>query len=109
VRTHQKIDERSLALARAVVAIIDSDPDRAGLEKARSACTRWLTLEGAAQAVVEWRAILQGSWSDIRDVLLDESEEGKRLRQSSPFVGIIDRSERRAIFRRFRDHDSTTA
>jgi hypothetical protein len=44
-------------------------------------------------------AILQGSWPEIRSVLLDESEEGKRLRQNSPFCGILTPVERWAIYR----------
>ena len=38
MRTHQQIDERSVALARAIVEKIDRDPARHGLEKARATC-----------------------------------------------------------------------
>ena len=38
-----------------------------------------------------------------RAVLLDESEEGQRLRQSSPFCGILTPRERWAIYREHRE------
>jgi hypothetical protein len=58
VRTHQEIDQRSLALAQAGVAKIDGDPARAGLERARETCARWHR-DNPVPAVAEWLAILK--------------------------------------------------
>ena len=102
MRTHQQIDERSLALARAIVKKIDDDPARRGLEKARAICRRWHK-ERPLPAIGEWLKILQGPWEDIRRVLLDESESGQRLRQSDPFCGILSPQERWAIYRKYQD------
>ena len=100
MRTHQEIDRRSLALVRAIVAAIDSDSERKGLEKARENCSRWYR-DDRSPAIAEWIGILKQDWPRIRKVLLDEGEEGRRLRQSSPFCGILSPRERWAIYKRF--------
>jgi hypothetical protein len=99
MKTHQQIDQRSLALARAVVAAIDRDPTRAGLERARSTCRRW-TRYNPSPAVAEWRRILEREWGAIRSLLLDPGEEGCRLRQSNPFCGVLSPRQRWEIYRR---------
>lgn len=107
MKTHREIDDRSLALARAVVSRIDGDPQREGLRRARETSERWFR-ENPAPAVAEWRTLLQGDWDAIRLVLLDESEAGKRLRQNSPFCGVLTSQERWDIYRRFA-HDAPAA
>ena len=77
MRTHEQIDERSLAMARAIVAKIDQDPMRAGLAKARATCRRWHQ-ERPQPAIKEWLEILDRPWEQVRAVLLDESEEKQR-------------------------------
>jgi hypothetical protein len=37
----------------------------------------------------------------VRAVLLDESDEGQRLRQSDPFCGILTPEERWKIYREY--------
>jgi hypothetical protein len=108
MRTHQEIDERSLELARAIVAKIDADPERRGLEHARDVCRRWGESSRSA-AVVDWRAILTREWTQIREVLLDNREPARQLRQSSPFCGVLTPRERWAIYRRYRERDARTA
>jgi hypothetical protein len=105
MKTHQQIDERSLALARAVVAKIDADPERSGLAKAREVCRRWCE-RNPLPVCREWMRILERPWSQIRQVLCDESELGRRLRQSDPFCGILAPRERWAIYRKFREHET---
>jgi hypothetical protein len=100
VKTHNDIDQRSLALARAIVARIDADPQRKGLTMAQTTCTRWLTMN-PGPAVSEWHALLTQDWPTIRNILLDDGEEGRRLRQSSPFCGVLSVRERWAIYRHF--------
>ena len=98
MRTHQEIDERSLALARAVADKIDSDPGREGLLKAKSVCARWFA-NRPTPAHGEWKTLLEQPWDLVRSALLDPSEEGKRLRQSSPFCGVLMPRERWAIYK----------
>jgi len=102
VRTHQAIDRRSLALAQTVVARIDADPARHGLELARETCARWHR-DNPSLALAEWLEILKGDWQRVRAVLLDDGAEGQRLRQSSPFCGVLTPAERRAIYQQFAD------
>lgn len=97
MRTHQEIDRRSLEMVRRIVAKIDADPERRGLAHARRVCERWV-----AQGIVsarEWLRILERPWEDIRAILLDESDEGQRLRQTDPFCGILTPGERWQIYR----------
>ncbi len=102
MRTHQEIDRRSLALARAVVEIIDRDRERKGLLKARANCSRWYR-ESQAPAIAEWLEILKWDWPHVRKLLLDESDEGRRLRQSSPFCGVLSPRQRWDIYRHFQN------
>lgn len=101
VKSHSQIDQRSLCLARRVVELIDADRDRMGLEKARATCARWMR-DAPCEAIAEWERILREDWQTVRTVLLDEGEKGCRLRQSSPFCGVLSAQERWAIFSRFR-------
>lgn len=84
-------------MVRAIVARIDADPERRGLEHAREVCRRWVAAGNVPAR--EWMPILERPWEEIRAVLLDESDEGQRLRQSDPFVGILTPQERWAIYR----------
>ena len=102
MRTHQRIDERSLAMARAIVEKIDRDPAREGLSRARAICERWHR-NSQHPAIAEWMSILQKPWEQVRGILLDPSEEGQRLRQSDPFCGILTPHERWAIYKEFRE------
>jgi len=106
MKTHQDIDRRSLALAQVVAAAIDRDPSQAGLSRARRTCARWLR-DAPAPAIAEWCGILERDWPEIRETLLDPGEKGRRLRQSSPFCGILSPRERWELYRRFaREHQA---
>lgn len=102
--SHQDIEARSLDLARAIVARVDCDPRHQALELARERCRRWLQQAPCAD-LGRWEEILKQPWPAVRGVLLDPSDEGKRLRQSNPFCGVLSPRERWEIYRRFRRHD----
>ena len=95
-------------MARAIVERIDADPRRAGLATAQAVCRRWLE-KRETPAVREWLTILGKPWSEVRRILLDPSEEGRRLRQSSPFCGILTPRERWTIYREFKGRDTNGA
>jgi hypothetical protein len=97
MRFHEAIDRRSLAMVRRIVEIIDADPQRQGLEHAKSVCRRWVARGN--RPAEEWLAILERPWEEIRQILLDPGEEGQRLRQSDPFCGILPPQERWQIYR----------
>jgi len=78
--------------------------DSSVLEKARKTLERWLATNDCASrpVLLEWREILASSPAKIREVLLGEDEDCKRLRQSSPFCGILTNRERSEILLRHR-------
>lgn len=103
MRTHRGIDERSLAMARVIVARIDADASPALLDRARHTCQRWLSEQPGNLALLEWQQLLAQPWPTIRALLLDPGERGQRLRQSSPFCGILSQGERLALYKEHRD------
>ena len=104
MKDHQAIDRRSLEMARRIVAKIDDDPIRAGLQHAREVCTRWV--ERGNVPAKEWLEILELPWTEIRQILLDDSEESRRLRQNDPFCGILTPVERWDIYKGAQRHEA---
>jgi len=98
------IDARSLALAQAVAAKLRADPRRV-IDKARENLERWRARMGELPpALAEWDRILRGSTPDeLIGILTADTEEGRRLRQSSPFPGVLSPEERREIFDRYEE------
>ncbi|HVT44290.1 MAG TPA: hypothetical protein VMT00_07860 [Thermoanaerobaculia bacterium] len=95
MRDHEAIDRRSLEIARRIVARVDADP--AWLEHARRVCARWV--ERGNRPAREWMGILERPWPEIRRILIEDSEEGRRLRQNDPFCGILTPAERWDIYK----------
>jgi len=102
MRSHEWIDERSLALDRQVAAKLQADPSLLG--RARNTLERWLAQRPGAMPPVlrEWQEILS-SWplERILQLLVSADENTRRLRQSSPFCGILSPEERLAIFKEY--------
>ena len=111
MHSHKKIDDRSLALAKQIVAHIDQDPQHKGLLKAQATCKRWQSiLTGRGKACAdEWALILQEPWETIRSILLDTATNATRLRQNSPFCGVLTSKDRWRIIKEYRNHDSRAA
>jgi hypothetical protein len=80
VRSHEWIDRRSLALHEAVAAKLEQEPALLGV--ARANVKRWLAVHPAA-------------------ALVAPDEDAARLRQSSPFAGVLTPGERLAILRQY--------
>lgn len=93
MKSHQEIDERSLRLARAVAERVDREPELLNRVRERAE-------NQESPAAREWLPLLRGPWEQIRTVLLSTDQESARLRQSSPFVGILSPQERWAIYAR---------
>jgi hypothetical protein len=97
---HSRLDERSLALHQLIAAKVLADP--ALLDKARENMQRWQQMEGSPKlALAEWERILTGSTDQIAQFLTERSERATRLRQSSPFAGVLTEAERRTIYESF--------
>jgi hypothetical protein len=95
VRTHEWIDRRSLALHDAVAAKLEARPEL--LEVARANLRRWPP-DNRAAALDEWARLLDTLSLPALIVLLRASDErATRLRQSSPFAGVLTPQERQAI------------
>lgn len=94
---HDRIDKRSLALHTLVARKVLSNT--ALLEKARENLRSWPAAGGCPKsALAEWDQNLSGPIEQAARFLVDPSENATRLRQSSPFAGILTQSERMAIF-----------
>ena len=96
---HPHIDARVLDMAKIIAERIDRDP--ALLDVGRKNLERWRRPDGTAnRARDEWEGILARPWPEIRALLLEESDEGQRLRSSHPFAGILTETERIEIMHR---------
>jgi hypothetical protein len=100
------MNERSRALAAAVAEHLRSDPSL--VEVARSQLARWEvnavagSNAGALRALREWRTLFDTlSLDQLIELLCEDSIRAARLRQFSPFAGILPQDERLAIFARY--------
>jgi hypothetical protein len=73
--------------------------DPALLDKARENLQRWQKTEGSPSlTLAEWENILSGPVVQVAQFLEDRSERATRLRQSSPFAGILTEAERQTAY-----------
>ena len=96
-RGHSEIDRRSLVRARLVVAKIDAQPEL--VEVGVQNLERWIRQAGDRpnQCNVEWLNLIRTKpWGELRNILLEESDEGQRIRSSQPFAGLLTDEELRA-------------
>ena len=107
---HSEIDQVSLELARRVAERLRSQP--ALLDVARANLVRWsqrnVSVPSLLRCYAEWLQILSRPLEDICALLCSESDNARRLRQNSPFVGVFSPVEVWEIKARFR-HAPTTA
>ena len=97
---HPHVHARSVEMTRIVVERIDADPSLFNLPHEN--LERWREFHGAlSRANEEWVQILTRPWGEIRAIPFEESDEGRRLRRTHPFRGIVTEEERLAIMRRY--------
>ncbi len=99
--SHQFLDALALAYHRAVAERLRADPG-AVIDLARENLARWLSSgsfdTGTAAALHEWESILDRSTlKQLLALITAETDDGQRLRQSSPFVGVLTDKERLEI------------
>lgn len=73
------------------------------LQTARNNLNRWLQGNGFADskplALLEWQQILENRTStEIAEIISQDTDEGQRLRSSSPFAGVLSETEREQIW-----------
>jgi hypothetical protein len=100
LRGHQRIDQRSLALHRAIAEKLRVHP--ALIEIARDNLDRWSLAAARSQPYWDdWREILTRPLPEILDLLVEESERMTAPRQATPFAGVLEPAERWAIYATF--------
>jgi hypothetical protein len=100
--SHRLIEARSLAMHAVIAQKIERDPQL--LTVPRRNLKRWLARwsDMPPSWLREWSALLQRSWPEIAAIITEPSETGARLRQSSPFAGVLTPVERMRIYEAFR-------
>lgn len=99
--SHAFLDEFALAYHHAVADRLRAEPD-AVLEHTRLNLDRWTEDDafgpGDLASLEEWRRILdEADVNRLVEIITDASDEGQRLRSSSPFVGALSPEERLEI------------
>jgi len=99
---HRVAEAKSLALHVLAARRITADPRL--LTRARATVARWLKRYGhrPPAALTEWRDLLAQPWSVVAARATELSEEGVRLRQSSPLATLLPAAERRRVHEAFR-------
>jgi hypothetical protein len=107
---HSDTDQVSLELARRVAERLRWQP--ALVDFARANLARWSQQNTAAPSLLrcyaEWQQILSRPVEEICDLLCSESDNAQRLRQNSPFAGVLKPTEVWEVKSRFR-HTPATA
>ena len=106
---HELTDEVSLELGRRVAARLRQQPEL--LRIASDNLDRWTRLNAGVPSLLrcyaEWREILRRPLEEICGILSSNDEEARRLRQNSPFAGVLSAQEVWELKRRV--HHATTS
>ena len=100
--SHRLLEARSLAMHAVIARKIERDPTLLAI--AHRNLQRWrIRGKDAPPAwLEEWQEVLKQPWQHIAALITEPSENGARLRQSSPFAGILTSKERWRIYEAFR-------
>jgi len=101
---HEDLDRRSREFGRRIAARLRADPRL--IEVARGNLARWLSQTDAGTALhhcyAEWAELLDRlPVGELADLLERDDEEAVRLRQNSPFAGVLTPREVWTIKREF--------
>lgn len=92
---HARIEDRSVALHRRIAEKLRANPQL--LSVAHENLRKWRkSLQ--TSAFDEWEALLRLPLDELLSALVDRNEVMTRLRQSSPFAGILTPKERWKIY-----------
>lgn len=97
---HVRIDRRSLAFHRLIATKIEADPGV--VARARDNITRWSSKGHREVYLDEWSRILSSGPREIIRFLRSSGQRATRLRQSSPFTGVLSDEERAGIMQAYR-------
>lgn len=99
---HRRLDLRSLVMHTLIARKVARDPGL--LAVARENLRRWGERWGGDTPmwVEEWQSILKRPWREVAAFITELSPRATRLRQSSPFAGVLTAQERKRIYDAFR-------
>ena len=100
--SHRLLEIRSLAMHALIARKIERDPSL--LDIARRNVERWQARwkEAPPAWLEEWHELLNQSWQTVAAFIMETGERATRLRQSSPFAGVLSNEERWRIHEAFR-------
>lgn len=91
----------SLEMHRTIAERLRDDPSL--LEAPRRRVARWLkTGEAHPEYAAEWQRALALPLEELCDLMTEDSDRGRALRQVSPFAGLLDPRTRWRILREIR-------
>ena len=97
---HRIGEERSLELHREIARRLMRDPRV--LLRARAQVARQID-EGRGVAWARaWQSLLEGPLEALLAMMTDPGEQGRAMRQATPFAGVIEPRERWRIWRQVR-------
>ncbi|MCL4211018.1 MAG: hypothetical protein HRU76_04700 [Phycisphaeraceae bacterium] len=98
---HKELDHQSMLLAARIARELPERPE--WIEAARANLRRWMARNadspGLRRAYQEWLTLLEQPVDRICQAMLASTDEGQRLRQNSPFAGVLSPGEVWAIKR----------
>lgn len=94
---HRLAEERSLAYHEVVASRLVDQPEL--MRRARERVDAWLMQVPPPHHAVAWAEKLSGSLESLRIFLVDDGEQARELRQSTPFAGALDPRERWRLWR----------
>ena len=102
---HCHQDRVSLEIARHIASGLRTHEQ--WISQARANLVRWRQINHDAPSLLrcytEWEKLLQQPLSSLCAALIAESDEGQRLRQNSPFAGVLSAQTVWEIKRRHRN------
>lgn len=96
-QSHQLHETRSLRMHRLIVETYLADP-KSVIRFARENLSRWQNANLDCDDFAVWEKILSGNQAGIIEALTARDEQSVRLRQSSPFAGLVSTEDRSRIF-----------
>jgi hypothetical protein len=101
---HTMIDARNRELHQLIAGKIRHDP--ALMLRVEKTLERWLRAmdksDRSYAALLEWNVRFERhSVEELLEFISSEDEEARRLRQASPFIGLLSDEERMAVFRKY--------
>jgi hypothetical protein len=96
-RGHERIDQRSIAMHRAIAEKLRANP--ALLEIAHENIARWAPAAGRSRHYLDaWLEVLEMPLEEMLRLIVEDTEEMRAMRQNNPFAGVLNPRERWAIY-----------